>query len=82
VTLKAPPPPPVVTAKGTLVFIVRPWAEVHVDGKKIGVTPVAPMQLAVGPHQVRLVNPDLGKDITRTVTISADGKEIVKELFE
>src|SRR5207302_8159212 len=77
------PPPPVVTAKGELMFIIRPWAEVHVDGKKVGVTPLpAPLVLAAGPHEVRLINHELGKDVTRTVTVSANAREVVKEIFE
>ena len=83
VVVKAVPPPPVVIAKGEIVFIIRPWAEVHVNGKKLGVTPLSgPVQLEAGEHEVRLVNPDLGKDITRTVTVSANAREVVKEIFE
>jgi hypothetical protein len=80
---KPPPaPPPVIIAKGQLAFIVRPWAKVQVDGQDVGVTPVDVMTLPVGPHKVRLINPDLGKDVTRTVIVPANGRETVKEIFE
>jgi hypothetical protein len=74
---------PVVTAKGELVLLIRPWAKVEVDGRDVGVTPLnEPLLLAAGEHTVRLVNPDLGKDITRTVRITASGREVLKELLD
>jgi len=76
-------PQPAVQAKGELVLLIRPWARVEVDGQEIGVTPLnEPLMLAAGEHTVRLVNPDLGKDITRTVQITASGREVLKELLD
>ena len=78
-----PPPPPVVVAKGELVLFVRPWAKVEIDSHEIGVTPLPdPIKLAAGDHQVRLINPDLGKDITRTVHITAGAREELKEILD
>jgi len=74
---------PVVTAKGELVLLIRPWAKVEVDGHEVGVTPLnEPLMLAAGEHTVRLVNPDLGKDVTRTVRITASEREVLKELLD
>jgi len=74
---------PVVTAKGELVLLIRPWAKVEVDGREIGVTPLnEPLMLGAGEHTVRLVNPDLGKDITRTVRITASERAVLKELLD
>ena len=74
---------PVVTAKGELVLLIRPWAKVEVDGRDVGVTPLnEPLMLAAGDHVVRLVNPDLGKDITRTVRITASSREVLKEILD
>ncbi len=74
---------PVVTAKGELVLLIRPWARVEVDGQEVGVTPLnEPLSLAAGEHRVRLVNPDLGKDITRTVRIAASERSVLKELLD
>jgi tRNA A-37 threonylcarbamoyl transferase component Bud32 len=79
----AAPPPPAVTAKGELMLLIRPWAKVEVDGHEIGVTPLAdPVILAAGDHQVRLINPDLGKDITRTVHIVASERNTLKEILD
>ncbi len=80
---KPPPPAPVVIAKGELLLLIRPWAKVEVDGQEIGVTPLAdPIQLSAGDHQVRLINPDLGKDITRTVHIVASERNTLKEILD
>jgi hypothetical protein len=38
--------------------------------------------LPAGEHTVRLINPDLGKDITRTVHIPASGREVLKALLD
>jgi serine/threonine-protein kinase len=35
-----------------------PWAEVSVDGRPIGTTPLKPLPLAPGVHTVRLQHPD------------------------
>jgi len=43
---------------GFLQVVVDPWAEVHVDGKLLAVTPIAePIMLAPGSHFVKLQNP-------------------------
>jgi serine/threonine-protein kinase len=59
---------------GTLRIVVLPWANVWVDGKKKGQTPMPSMELMEGFHQVRLVNDQIGKDQTKKVKIQP-GKE-------
>jgi serine/threonine-protein kinase len=59
---------------GTLRIVVLPWADVWVDGKKKGQTPMPAMDLLEGSHKVRLVNDQLGKDDKKTVRIRP-GKE-------
>jgi len=72
-----------VIAKGELVLLIRPWAKVEVDGREVGVTPLnEPLMLAAGDHKVRLINPDLQKDIVRTVHITASEKEVLKEILD
>ena len=46
-----------------------PWANVYVDGKLMGPTPLVELELPAGPIKVRLVNPELGVDRTETITI-------------
>lgn len=42
---------------GQLAIFVQPWAEIFVDGVKRGVTPMPPLRLSPGKHQVELRNP-------------------------
>jgi hypothetical protein len=44
-------------AEGTLQLLVKPWAEVSLDDKPVGTTPLPPLTLAAGEHVVRLVRP-------------------------
>lgn len=65
--------PPAITTTlpaepGLLQLAVRPWAEVRVDGKLVGTTPLDKMSLAAGPHVVVLSHPAF-QPLTRSVTI-------------
>jgi serine/threonine-protein kinase len=53
---------------GLLQVAVRPWAEVRVDGKVIGTTPLDRISLAPGAHVVVLRHPGF-ELLTRPVTI-------------
>ncbi len=80
---QAAPPPPPPPAKGELVLQVRPWAKVLVDGREVGDTPLPnPIRLSPGTHKVRLVNPDLGKDVTEDVEIESGEKFTLKKIFD
>jgi hypothetical protein len=46
--------------KGTIALNAIPWAEVWVDGEKIGDTPIGNLQLSIGPHEIVFRHPDLG----------------------
>jgi serine/threonine-protein kinase len=63
---------------GTVEFRIRPYATVIIDGKNIGQTPFAPIQVAQGKHTVRLVNRDLDKEVTRTLDVPAGKTTIFK----
>lgn len=54
---------------GTLQVVVLPWADVSVDGKPMGTTPIAPIQLPPGPHSVALRNAELGASRSFSVVI-------------
>jgi hypothetical protein len=45
--------------RGKLDLRVRPWAEVEIDGVRAGTTPMSPLELWEGRHDVRLFNPKL-----------------------
>ncbi len=67
--------------KTTLVFRIRPYATVLLDGSALGQTPLAPVQVTPGSHTVRLINRDLGKDLTRTIEVKAGQSNVFKHDF-
>lgn len=42
---------------GTISINATPWAEVYIDEKYIGQTPIANLRLTVGTYEIRFVNP-------------------------
>jgi len=72
----------VAVAKGTLEFRIRPYAVVSLDGKVLGQTPLDAVEVSVGRHTVRLVNKELGKDVTRTVEVKAGPPNVFKMNLE
>ena len=71
-----PRPAPVKAApKSKLTFRIRPYATVFLDGKALGVTPLAPVTVTAGTHQVRLINRELRKDLARSITVKP-GKDV------
>jgi serine/threonine-protein kinase len=45
---------------GTLRIEVVPWAQVWLDGRALGTTPLHPEQVEAGEHTVRVEHPELG----------------------
>ncbi len=67
-----PPKPAVEAAPGKLNLNVSGgWADVFVDGRKIGQTPIFGHSLAAGTHSVRAKNETTGLDATKQVTIKS-----------
>ena len=46
---------------GTFSANARPWADVSVDGRNVGQTPVSNLVLPIGPHDVVFRHPQLGE---------------------
>jgi hypothetical protein len=56
---------------GKLAIQVTPWGEVRIDEKRIGVTPLMPVQLQPGRHTVEVFNPETGNRVTKVVLVPA-----------
>ena len=56
----------VAVGPGTLQVVALPWANVTVDGRSVGTTPIAAISLPAGPHSVVLQNSELG--VTRSLS--------------
>ena len=61
--------------KGTIALNALPWAEVWVDGEKVGETPIGNLPVTIGTHDVVFRNPDLGELRQKaTVTLTAPAR--------
>lgn len=67
---------------GRLKIVVEPWGEIEIDGKKVGMTPIAPQKIVEGAHTVRIKNPRLGADKTLRVIVRANQDTLVRHNFE
>jgi hypothetical protein len=56
----------------TLSINAQPWAEVFVDGERVGETPIGTLTRPVGRHEIVLRHPDLGER-RRTLTLTTNG---------
>ncbi len=52
---------------GALALNAQPWAEVWVDGERVGETPIGNLTRTIGPHEVVFRHPDLGEKKTTVV---------------
>jgi len=57
---------------GLLSVNATPWAEVLIDGRPAGQTPLGNVKVAIGPHQITFRHPELGER-TEQVVVAAHG---------
>jgi PEGA domain-containing protein len=63
---------------GELSANAAPWAEVWIDGKKVGETPVGNLHVPLGTHEVVFKNPTFSdRQVTVTVTAKAPAAAFV-----
>jgi eukaryotic-like serine/threonine-protein kinase len=72
VTPGAVTPLAVEVPKAAVHVNAQPWAEVSVDGRSVGETPLANLLLPLGSHEVVFTHPDLGRR-AQTITVKAAG---------
>jgi len=61
--------------KGTIALNAVPWAEVWVDGEKVGDTPIGNLSLTIGSHEIVFRHPDLGEQRhAATVTLNSPAR--------
>jgi hypothetical protein len=60
----------VAPADGWVNLDASPWAEVSVDGKAVGRTPIANLPLALGEHEFTFRHPQLGDDRQKVIVKS------------
>ena len=58
--------------QGVVNLNASPWAEVWIDGKSVGETPIGNLSVAIGPHEIVFKHPQLGeKRQAVSVTVGA-----------
>jgi len=63
---------------GTIAINAAPWANVTLDGKDLGETPVGNTSVPIGTHEVVFRHPELGERVVRaTVTVTTPARVIV-----
>jgi hypothetical protein len=67
----APPP-----AGPRLSVNAEPWAEIQLDGRSVGETPIGELPIAPGPHRLRATLPD-GRVIERSIEARAGDLYVV-----
>ena len=64
--------------KGRIRVMVRPWATVTLDGRRVGNTPMPPLEVLQGTHDLVLENSDLGARRRITVRVPPGRASVVK----
>jgi hypothetical protein len=65
---------------GELRVNAKPWAEVWIDGERVGETPMANLKLPIGDHQVTFRHPELGeRTVTATIKVG-DATRVTADL--
>jgi hypothetical protein len=60
---------------GTIALNAVPWAEVWIDGKLVGETPIGNLPVPVGPHEIVFRHPELGEQRhATTVTLTGPAR--------
>jgi hypothetical protein len=61
--------------KAAMALNAAPWAEVWVDGDRVGETPIGSVPVTIGPHEVVFRHPELGeRRVVTTVTLASPAK--------
>ena len=66
---------------GLMSINASPWAEVWIDGKPAGETPLANLSVSLGEHEVLFRHPQLGEQ-RRTALVRVDGVTRVSVSFQ
>jgi hypothetical protein len=67
--------------QGRVSINAVPWADVWVDGKPVGQTPIANLSLPIGPHEIVFRHPNF-PDQRQTWMVKAEGTTMVSAKFQ
>jgi hypothetical protein len=68
--------------QSTIHINARPWAEVSIDGKPVGETPIGNLPIAIGTHEIVFRHPQLGERTTRTTVYASTPARVAVDLSQ
>ena len=68
-----------VARKGKLTIDTKPWTEVYLNQRKLGITPLLDIELPAGRHKLKIINKGRGINETLEVVVKAGKKTTVKK---
>ena len=71
---------PVTVPNGSLSVNALPWATVLLDGKEIGTTPIANLDVPLGPHELTFRHPQFGERKQSIVVTAKAPVRVVQDL--
>jgi len=66
--------------KGLLAVNALPWAEVFIDGERVGETPIGNVTLPIGKHEVVFKHPELGEQRHQTMVTAIEPARLSVDL--
>jgi hypothetical protein len=71
---------PLTLPQGLMQIDAVPWADVWVDGKWVGRTPIESLAVALGPHEIVFRHPELGAKTLSTVVKAGETARVSAQL--
>jgi hypothetical protein len=65
--------------KGMLTIDTKPWTEIYLGERKLGITPLLDVEIPAGRHKLKIINKGRGINETLDVVVKAGEKTTVKK---
>jgi hypothetical protein len=62
--------------KGSMALNAQPWAEVWIDGERVGETPIGNVAVPIGPHEIVFRHPQFGEQVVRATVTAGESARV------
>jgi hypothetical protein len=62
--------------KGSMALNAQPWADVWIDGERVGETPIGNVSVPIGPHEIVFRHPQLGEQVVRATVTAGEAARV------
>ena len=52
------------------------WADVWIDGERVGETPIGNVSVPIGPHEIVFRHPQLGEQVVRATVTAGEAARV------